>query len=73
MCVPTKYAKEHGAYTDDKHFINKEFTCWWWLRTPGVNQSYATRVDSTGEIIPRGNEVNKGYGCVRPAMWVSIE
>ena len=73
MCVPTKYAKEHGAYTDDKHFINKEFTCWWWLRTPGVNQSYATKVDSTGEIIPRGNEVNKGYGCVRPAMWVSIE
>ena len=65
---PTSYARSRGAYTDESGY------CWWWLRTPGANQSSAAiskdvqyqsvEIDTTGVV------VDSLGTCVRPAIWV---
>lgn len=72
-CVPTEYAKANGAYTSSSYTAGGAATCWWWLRSPGSHQDYATNVDDDGSVSYFGNDVILGGGCVRPAMWVSID
>lgn len=68
MCSPTEYAKEQGGF--EKKSLG---TCWWWLRTPGETSSDACSVNSNGTIDTDDGTVNSNKGCVRPAMWLSIE
>ena len=42
---------------------------WWWLRSPGHNQSYAVRVYSGGRVCDYGDRVDDYFNyAVRPAL-----
>lgn len=46
---------------------------YWWLRTPGEDDYYATFVNYKGEVIDDGVDVDLDYYCVRPAIVVEIK
>lgn len=64
-CQGTNYAKSNGLKVND--YGENE----WWLRSPGIDQDYATIVEG-GAVRSAGTDViNIGRG-VRPAMWINI-
>ena len=67
QCLATKYV----AAKDN--MINEYYHgyCSWWLRTPGMFQSYAATITINGQIKEDGVSVNKEMG-VRPAMWIDL-
>ena len=65
QCRPTALAKVHGAYSSDDGY------CWWWLRSPGDSQDYASGVFTGGALHPNGNYVLNGSLAVRPALRLS--
>lgn len=67
QCKPTVYAKEQGVYAGSNGF------CWWWLRSPGNNQGYATDITKDGHVRASGEIVNMGNQAVRPALWIELE
>lgn len=63
----TDYAKDRGA-----HVMDSTKGTWWWLRTPGYAQQYASFVYSEGSVSYRGHISNEDCDTVRPAMWLEI-
>lgn len=63
-CKATGYAKWHHAHTFDGY-------CWWWLRSQGYAQIYASCVNMDGS--QSHDVVHNEKGCIRPAMWVDIK
>lgn len=53
--------------------VNNETIGWYWLRTSGGNNKYASIVDKHGVINEGGNSVNSPDGGIRPALWISLE
>ncbi len=56
-----------------------EYTCWWWLRSPGYTSRYATDVSIYGYVYLNGEQVaSTGGGLydyaagVRPAIYIKI-
>lgn len=73
-CAPTAYAKAQGASTSDTFKTpSGAATCWWWLRSPGDDQSSAAYVYFGGNVFELGNYVFSGLNAVRPAMWITID
>ena len=73
QCYPTAYAWLRGANSWGPYNEHFQDTCWWWLRTSGCSNKYATGVDLGGNIRYGGSNVrNNGY-CVRPALWLRLE
>ena len=72
-CVPTAYAKANGAYTISDYTKDGESTCWWWLRSPGYLQYSAASVYLGGSVGYGGDDVVDVDGCVRPALWITLE
>lgn len=73
-CAPTAYAKAQGASTSDTcKTPSGAATCWWWLRSPGDDQSSAAYVYFGGDVFELGNYVFSGLNAVRPALWISID
>jgi len=71
QCKPSAYAKGNGASVSDNG------NCFWWLRSPGMYENYAARVDSDGYILEFGTEVfshysDHAYTAVRPALWIDL-
>ncbi len=60
-CRHTAYASEQKAYVDND-------CCYWWLRSPGCDQHYATGVLTGGALDLYGNNVYRGLNAVRPAL-----
>ena len=71
-CAPTYYAIEQGAYTSDSYTTGGKATCWWWLRSPGSSQFFASYVDAGGSVHDYGNYVDDSSDCVRPALWINL-
>ena len=52
---------------------------WWWLRSPGDNQTQAALVNRFGQISVSGFDVMlddhfpEGRGGIRPALWLKLE
>ena len=70
-CAPTDYAIKQGAYTNSSYKADGRATGWWWLRSPGNFQNYATSVTNDGS---RSNlSVSDPYDVVRPAFWLNLE
>ena len=47
---------------------------WWWLRSPGANESYIAYVGTKKNIVdPSGDVAGNTYGAVRPALNLSFE
>ena len=73
-CKPTRYAIANGAQV----FGEFDDTCWWWLRTPGkvqqlFGQNHYTLIRGDGSVRIEGDLMTSDLGCVRPAMWITIE
>ncbi len=63
----TAYAAANGAYVDEETGY-----AWWWLRSPGVDNTNACGVRADGRISGYGSrEVNRQSGGIRPAIWVN--
>lgn len=73
-CAPTAYAKAQGALTSDTNKTTSgAATCWWRLRSPGSGRNVAAIVNDDGSVGCNGNFVDTDDGCVRPALWISLE
>ena len=66
ICMPTDYAVQNGAYTNDD-----TGACSWWLRSPGLDQNFAAIVRRDGS--PGSSSVYHDNDCVRPALWINLE
>lgn len=66
-CLVTPYAIQNQAY-----IATSQGECWWWCRTPGNDEIFASGVNPLGVISTRGNNVNYIHAAVRPAMWIKI-
>ena len=64
QCQLTPYAEKHGAFKDSQNY------CYWWLRSPGGKQSYASFVNTHGGLSHGCFHIRDyGYGgTVRPAL-----
>ena len=71
MCTPTDHAVKQGAWTSSKYEVDDRPTGWWWLRSPGSNQSSAALVLFGGSR--SDYNVARGGGSVRPAFWLNLE
>ncbi|MBS6463230.1 MAG: tetratricopeptide repeat protein, partial [Ruminococcus sp.] len=69
-CVATKYTSKKRV-AEKVVTVGSPATCWWWLRSPGFDQSFAAYVDYYGAVsdIP----VYAGSAAVRPAMWINLD
>ncbi len=52
---------------------DREYSNWWWLRSPGYSQDCAAIVLYDGSVSYSGNYVNYGDFCVRPALKLNLE
>jgi hypothetical protein len=66
-CEATEYAKANGAYVSSSNKFS-----WWWLRSPGSNQSRAASVGPGGYVYIDGDYVSTTNRVVRPALWISL-
>ncbi|WP_051621969.1 DUF6273 domain-containing protein [Ruminobacter sp. RM87] len=72
-CVPTPYALGKGCEKNSENVINGIACCCWWLRSPGVNQRYASVIYSAGKLGIFGFDVRDvRESAVRPALWVNL-
>ena len=62
QCKPTAYARKQGASSHGND------CCFWWLRSPGLDQHYATYVLTFGALGLLGYNVDGVHGAVRPAL-----
>ncbi len=71
----TKYAAAQGAYYDDRYPTEENIgSCWWWLRTPGIQLCHATLISLMGTVQGSGSNVDSYYGAgVRPAMYLKLK
>ena len=60
--MPTEYAVSKGAY---------EYGCWWWMRSPGYNESTFADVGNDGSL--RYSNADSSSGSVRPALWINLD
>ena len=73
-CAPTAYAKAQGAYTSDSYkTASGAATCWWWLRSPGYDLTYAANVNYGGSVYFSGYSVYNDNDAVRPALWINLD
>lgn len=72
-CAPTDYAIAQGAYTNDWYKAGGRATCWWRLRSPGYDQTFAAEVSSDGDVSGLGTSVTLDITAVRPALWITLD
>ena len=46
---------------------------WWWLRTPGFDNSFAAALTPEGKIVRIGSFADAEDYAVRPAMWIRTD
>ena len=63
-CYPTEYAIGKGVWRSDTG------GSWWWLRTPGLDDTHFAFVNGVGYYQAKGWEVNYSDGVVRPAVCI---
>ncbi|MBE7050672.1 MAG: toll/interleukin-1 receptor domain-containing protein, partial [Ruminococcaceae bacterium] len=66
-CKATDYAVANGVWKSDSG------NCWWWLRSPGGDQSSAAGVYNDGGVDEGGSTVSYDDIAVRPAMWINLD
>ena len=69
-CVATAYAVAQGAY----YYIadNGEKILDWWLRSPGIIDLQAARVDVLAQVDTTGVRVDLNNAGVRPALYINL-
>lgn len=64
-CRPTDYAVSRGVEREDGHYA------WYWLRSPGKHEYFASRIYADGSVNFNGYYVQYEGVSVRPAMMIS--
>ena len=59
-------------YVYSRGNAHKDYSSWWWLRSPGSENNYATDVRSNGHTDIDGYDVDCLSVAVRPAMWIYL-
>ena len=81
------YATPGGPQTEDRLFLlsaeeaaellpedaARSLNCWWWLRSPGFDNSFAAVITPEGAIMRIGSFVDTDDYAVRPAMWIRTD
>ncbi len=67
QCKPSDYAVANGAFVNSYNG-----NCWWLLRSPGYDQTYAAGVGNGGVVYKRGYGVSYDDDAVRPTMWIDL-
>jgi len=72
--INDEYNENRKAYMEN----NSTYPSWWWLRSPGEYNRFATYVHSDGTVDVGGvwqDDIDNfyDYGGVRPALWLSLE
>lgn len=62
---PTEKAVQDGI------LMNADYSVWWWLRTPGNRNYAAAGVYGDGSVYELGDDVDRNFDGVRPAIWVN--
>ena len=71
--LPTPYAKGSNSKNGNLYTrVDTGGSCWWWLRSPGVDQRYAAYVDHDGAVHYSGDSVNDDSGAVRVAFKINL-
>ena len=75
---PTAYAAAQGvAVYDWEKYPELKGNGWWWLRTPGDNNSdnyFTAFVSPSGVIDLGGTDANyEDYAGARPALWITVK
>lgn len=52
---------------------DREYSNWWWLRSPGYDQYLAASVTDGGSVHYGGDDVDYADDCVRPALKLNLE
>ncbi len=65
-CIPTKYAKAQGAWTD-----SNEVCCWWLLSNNDTSRN-APCIRYEGDTSHGLHEVDEKHYAVRPAIWIDF-
>lgn len=68
FCEPTEYAVRKNGFREPK-----TGGCWYWVRTPGKSAEHACSINADGSIDDASASVSSGHGCIRPALWVSLD
>jgi len=68
--------RPHGAWEiDDQYNTNRipkdSYFDWWWLRSPGYYENFASIVHESGSIYISGRNLASNRG-IRPAMWIKL-
>ena len=67
----TDYVRCKGV---DRFNIDRNSSnCYWWLRSPGVNENYGARVSSAGSGSYQGADTRHDTYAVRPVLHVNLE
>lgn len=66
QCEPTDFAVANSTWESDT--VN----CCWWLRSPGIFQSFAVLVSCDGGVGDDGDRVGNDVYTVRPALWIDL-
>ena len=67
ICQAVPYAQARGAYASRSNGAT-----FWWLRTPGDDETTAVSVDTAGSIYPGGDMIDSEGVAVRPALWLGF-
>lgn len=70
ICIPTDYAIACNAYIKEADIEKQQFSCWWWLRSPGSSSTRAARVGTNGSRSE--DDVKQDNVCIRPVLWVDL-
>ena len=73
-CAPTQYAIAKGAATYTSYLTAEgDAVCYWWLRSPGIDNTSAAVVSSRGEINCEGSTVDYQLNGVRPVLKIKLK
>lgn len=73
VCKATEYAKAQGTTVSKAEIDILTETAYWWLRTPGNKQSFATVVYPDTTISDYGLSVVHDSRGVRPVIWLKSD
>ncbi len=65
ICYPSAYATAQGASTR-----TDGSGCWWWLRSPGIDNNFAALIRYDGSVNTRGDLVDYANESIRPVVVV---
>jgi hypothetical protein len=72
FCLSVNEARKYFKDDADRAARYRVNLAWWWLRSPGYSQIYASIVNDDGVVNTSGYGVDHDSVAVRPALWLNL-